>query len=150
MREALDLAKEYVSIPEDKIKIIMHCCKSLLYDNETLWIKKGASCNFDNLMGAYYVVELCELVGCLLLNKLNKFIDRCKHGLYQYDGLIIVDNCTSRKEDVIWKKLHWLFNKFAFNLDIQTNLKITYYLDVMLDLCNGTIGKVINSPSILT
>ena len=52
--------------------------------------------------------------------------------------LFIVDNCTPRKDDEIMKKLHWLFDKFGFKLDIQTNLKITDYLDINPNLYNGT------------
>ena len=39
---------------------------------------------------------------------------------------------------MIRKELDWLFNKFRFKFDIQTNLKITDYLDVTLNLYNGT------------
>ena len=35
--------------------------------------------------------------------------------------LVIVDDC------IIRKKLDRLFNKFEFNLDIQTNLEIRFY-----------------------
>ena len=77
-------------------------------------------------------------IGCLLLHSLNNIIDPSKHGLYYDDGLIIVDNCTPRKCDVISKKLHWLFNKFGFKLDIQTNLKITKFLDITFNLYNNT------------
>ena len=38
--EALNLAKEYIVIPEDKINIVKHCCKLLLYHDEDLWIKR--------------------------------------------------------------------------------------------------------------
>ena len=55
------------------------------------------------------------------------------HGLYQDDRLIIVDNFKPRNGNVIKKKLHWLFDKFAFKLDVQTNLKITDYLDISLN-----------------
>ena len=46
----------------------------------------------------------------------------------------------SRKGDIIRDKLHCLFSKFGFKLDIQTNLKITDYLDVKFNLYNGTIA----------
>ena len=38
---ALDLAKEYMVIPLDKVKIIKHCRKTLLYYEDSIWIKKG-------------------------------------------------------------------------------------------------------------
>ena len=69
-------------------------------------------------MGSYDFAILSELVGCLLLYKLNDIIDPGCHGLYQDDGLITIDNYTHRKGDTIRKKLHWLFNKFGFKLDI--------------------------------
>ena len=43
------------------------------------------------------------------------------HDLYEDNRLIIVENCTARKGDIIRKRLHWLFDKFGFKLDIQTN-----------------------------
>lgn len=95
-------------------------------------------------MGVYDGAKLCELVGCLLLNNLNDLIDPSNHGLYWDDGLIIVINCTPRKGDITRKKLHWMFNKFGFKLDMQTDLKITDYLDVTLDLCSGTVSFIIS------
>lgn len=62
-----------------------------------LWTKKGDSGNFDNSMEAYDGAEVCKLVGCLLLNNLNKFIDPSNHGLYRDDGLIIIDKFTPEK-----------------------------------------------------
>ena len=47
----------------------------------------------------------------------------------------------SRKGDIIRKKLHQLFNKFRFKLDIQTNLKITNYRDVKFNLYNGSVTQ---------
>ena len=47
-------AMEDMLISEDKIKIIKHCWKSLLYYDEVLWIKKkGVNGNFDNPIEAY-------------------------------------------------------------------------------------------------
>ena len=91
-------------------------------------------------MGSYDLVKRSELVGCLLLYKLNDIIDPGCHGLYWDDGLIIRDYCTPRKGDIIRKKLHWLFNKFGFKLDIQVNLKITDYVDVTFKLYDGTVS----------
>lgn len=88
----------------------------------------------------YDGAEICELVGCLLLYNLNNIIDPCNHSLYRENGLIIVSNCPPRKHYVIRKKLHWLFDKFGFKLDIQTNLKITDNLDITLNLYNSTMS----------
>ena len=140
MDEALELTKEYISISQGKIIIIKHCHKSLLYHNVELWIKKCVNGNFDNPIGSFNGGKLSEFIGCLLLYNLNSIMDTSNHGIYWDDGLIIVDDCTLRKGDMIRKKIYWLFYKLGFKLDIQTNLKITDYLDVTLNLYNGTVS----------
>ena len=67
-------------------------------------------------------------------------MDPSSHGLYHYDGLIIVDKSTPKKCDDIRKRLHRLFDEFGFRLDIQTDLKITDYLDVTLNLYSETVS----------
>ena len=64
---ALDLAKECIVIPIDKVEIIKDCRKKLLYYEDSIWIKKGEGGNFDTTIGAYDGAEICELVGCALL-----------------------------------------------------------------------------------
>ena len=90
-------------------------------------------------MGAFDGSKICKLVGCLLQYNLNNRVGPYSHGLYLVDGLIILDNSTPRKCDTIRKKLHRLFNGFRFKLEIQTNLKITDYLDITLNLYNETV-----------
>ena len=87
---------------------------------------------------SYDSATISGLVGCLLLYKLNDIINPGCHGLWD-DGLIIIENCSPSKGDIIWKKLHGLFNKFGFKLDIQANLKITDYLDVTFNLYEGML-----------
>ena len=72
-------------------------------------------------MGSYDVAKLSEFIGGLLLHNNNIIIDPSNHCLYLDDGLIIVDNSTPSKGNMFRKDLHWLFNKFLFTLDIQTN-----------------------------
>ena len=91
-------------------------------------------------MGALLGDKICEVVGCLLLYNLNNIIDPGNYGLYRDDGLNIVDKYTPRKGDIIRKKLHWLFDKFWFKLDIQTNPKITDYLDITFNLYKSTVS----------
>ena len=135
----LDLAKEYMVIPLDKVEIIKHCRKTLLYYEDSIWIKKGEGGNFDVSTGAYDGAEICELVGCVLLYSINKIMDPSSHGLY-LDGLIIVDKSTPKKCDGIRKRLYKMFDEFGFRLDIRTDLKITDYLDVTLNLYSGTVS----------
>ena len=78
---ALDLAKEYMVIPLDKVEIIKRCCKKLLYYEDSIWIKKGEGGNFDTPIGAYDGAEICELVGCVLLYSINRIMDPSSHRL---------------------------------------------------------------------
>ena len=78
--KALELASEYISIPQDKIEVIKHCRKTLLYYDNSIWIKKGAGGNFDTPMGAFDGAKICELVGCLLLYNLNNIVHPYSHG----------------------------------------------------------------------
>ena len=135
---ALDLAKEYMVIPLDKVEIIKHYRKTLLYYEDSIWIKKGEGGNFNVSIGAYDGAEICELVRCVLLYSINKIIDPSSHGLY--DGLIIVDRGTPKKCDGIRKRLYKLFEEFGFRLDVTIDLKITDYLDVTLNLYSGTVS----------
>ena len=54
--------------------------------------------------------------------------------------MIIVDKSTLKKCDGIRKRLYKLFDEFGFRLDIRTDLKITDYLDVTLNLNSGTLS----------
>ena len=54
-------------IPLDKVEIIKHCRKTLLYYEDSIWIKKGESGNFDTPIGDYDPVVIFELVGCVLM-----------------------------------------------------------------------------------
>ena len=127
-------------IPLDKVEIIKHCRKTLLYYEDSIWIKKGEGGNFYISIGAYDGAKICELVKCVLLYSINKIMDPSSHRLYHNDGLIIVDKSTLKKCDGIRKRLHKLFDEFGIRLDIKTDLKITDYLDVTLNLYSGTVS----------
>ena len=102
--------------------------------------KKGEGGNFDTPIGAYDGAGICELVGCVLLFSINKIVDPSSHGLYHNDSLISVDKSTPKKCDGIRKRLHRRFSELGFRLDMQTDLKISDYLDVTLNLYNGTVS----------
>ena len=84
------------------------------------------------------VINEFELQSCYYVhirsNTIYKIMDPSSHGLYRHDGLIIVNKSTPKKCDDIRKRLYKLFDEFGFRLDIRTDLKITDYLDVTLNL----------------
>ena len=46
---------------------IMHCKKSLLFNNSDIWIQKEGNKDFDVTMGSFDDAEVCELVGLNIL-----------------------------------------------------------------------------------
>ena len=86
---------------QDK-KIIYHSCKSLLFNQEQTWMKKGSDL-FDVSMGAYDGAEVCELIGIFLLNLLGRQYDPKNIGLYRDDGLSIFKNCSGPQMEKIKK-----------------------------------------------
>ena len=49
---------------------------------------------FDVTMGAYYAVEVCELVGSYLLYALSLKYNKTNIGLYRDDGLAVFRNIS--------------------------------------------------------
>ena len=71
LNEAIQLAKEHMSITRKDIEVIFHARKLILYNNGETWLKKeGVS--FDVTMGAYDGADMCELIGIYMLYLIGK------------------------------------------------------------------------------
>ena len=66
LNEAIQLAKEHVSITRKDIEVIFHARKLILYLNGKSWVKKEGG-SFDVIMGAYDKAEVWELIGIYML-----------------------------------------------------------------------------------
>ena len=71
LSKAIEYAQSVTTIEEKVIKMIYHAPKSLLFDKDTVWVKKDNP-ESDVTMGSYDGAELCELVGLYLLDLLTK------------------------------------------------------------------------------
>ena len=136
LNAALDFASRYHSITDDERHIILHAKKSLLYDSGDSWGKKASSNLFDVTMGSYDGAETCELVGAFLLHNIKEKYGN-NFGLYRDDGLGI-SNASPRQVEMIKKDLCKIFNKYGLKITIEANKKIVNFLDVTLNLANGT------------
>ena len=58
------------------------------------WVKKGNDTLFDVTMGSFDGLEICELVGLYLLDKLSNLIVRENVGLYRDDGLAAINSSS--------------------------------------------------------
>ena len=65
--EALEFAKQHVTIKSKERETIFHARKPLLYKEGELWFKNQSN-NFDVTMGSYNGAEVCELIGIFILS----------------------------------------------------------------------------------
>ena len=132
LSKAISLAKNHTTISGKEIDIIMHCRKSLLFDNETAWTKKNHSSMFDVTMGSFDGAEVCELIGLFLLNNFSEKYGNVGH--YRDDGLVLLRNSSGPQSEGTRKDIRREFKKQGLNISISTNQKICNFLDVTLNL----------------
>ena len=134
--KCLKFAEKKVQLSNDDKKIIYHARKSLLFNEEGTWMKKDGL--FDVTMGAYDGAEVCELVGTFLLDKISEKYEKNNIGLYRDDGLSVFKNKSGIQLERIKKNLQKTFKDFGLEIIAESNLKIVNYLDVTLNLNNGS------------
>ena len=137
LKEAINFAKSHVNISKNDEDTILHARKSLLFDKTHVWIKKEGGL-FDVTMGAYDGAEICELVGTYLLSIISQKYNKNDIGLYRDDGLGVFSNTSGPQNERIKKDFVKIFKDKGLDIVIQCNLKITDYLDVTLNLTDGT------------
>ena len=137
LTDALMFAETIINLDDQDKKIIYHSRKSLLFNQEQTWMKKGNDL-FDVSMGAYDGAEVCELIGIFLLNLLGRQYDTKNIGLYRDDGLSIFKNCSGPQMEKIKKRLQKVFKDNGLNVIIECNMKIVNYLDVTFNLNDGS------------
>lgn len=137
LNEALNFAKSHVRIYKKDIDTILHARKSLLFDNTHVWIKKVGGL-FDVTMGAYDGAEVCELVGTYMLSLIAEKYVKNNFGLYRDDGLAIFKNTSGQQNERIKKDIQRIFKSKDLDITIQCNRKTVDYLDVTLNLMDGT------------
>ena len=138
LKKAISFAKQKVPIKQEDIRIINHCRKSLLFNGEETWKKKESASCFDVTMGCFDGAEVCETVGLYILSLLNKQFNNKDIGIYRDDGLIVLKNYNGQQTDKARQSIIKTFNNIGFKIEIETNLKEVNFLDVTLNLINGT------------
>ena len=89
-------------------------------------------------MGAYDGAEVCELVGIYLLSQLSSKCRKENIGLYRDDGLAVFKNISGPQSEKLKKEFQNVFNDNHLKIEIKCNLKIVDYLDITLNLNDGT------------
>ena len=92
--KTIKFASENCTISENNLSVIMQSRQTLLFHDKQPWVKKTRTENFDVPMGCYDGAEVCELVGCYILNQLSTVMRKELVGLYRDDGLGIMKNMS--------------------------------------------------------
>ena len=82
--------------------------------------------------------KVWELIGIFMLSILSKHINKNHTGLYRDDGLTILKNNSGPEAEKLKKKFQKLFKEKDLDIIVQWSLKITNYLDITLNLNDGS------------
>ena len=115
----------------------MHCRKSLLFDNDTAWVKKTNNM-FDVTMGSFDGAEICELVSLFLLSTLRDKFKSNDIGLYRDDGLAFFKRTSGPQAERKRKEIIKHFKNHGLAITIQSNLHIVNFLDVTINLTDAS------------
>ena len=137
LKEALEFAKIHTSIPKKDIDVVMHARKSLLFNQNHVWIKKKGGL-FDVTMGTFDGAEVCELVGTYMLNLLGEQCEKSNIGLYRDDGLAVFKDRSGPQNERTKKFIQKTFKEKGLDIVIQCNMKVVNYLDATMNLTTGT------------
>ena len=131
---SLDWANQLVEITPQEKEIIRSTKQNILFSQNPPWSKKNDN-KCDVTMGSWDGAEACELVGLFLLSQLGHLnIDL---GLYRDDGLGL---STQRPQQVERTKkfICQIFKNNGLKVTIEANKKVVDFLDVELNLNNGS------------
>ena len=120
-----------VDISEEEKKLFVHTKQSLLWGGKEVWVKKGASQGLSDVT----LSESCDIVDMFLLSELSHL--PIKVGLYR-DDLLSVSSLSAREVEKTSQRMREIFRSHGLGLKIEANLKVTDFLDVLLDLKSGT------------
>ena len=99
--EAISFVKLYYDFTSDELEIIMRSRKTLLFWQDSTWVKKKGDKDFDIPMGCYDGAEICELVGIYIQNKLCKLMNKKDFRVYRDDGLGILRNTSGNTSETL-------------------------------------------------
>ena len=131
------LLRKNADINKKDFEVIFHARKSVLFHFNQSWIKRDSD-TFDVTLGAYDGTEICELVGIFMLSLLSKKYSSNNIDLYRDDGLSVFRNISGQQAEKHKKIIQKVFKNKGLQMIIKCNLKIVDYLDVPLNLNDGT------------
>ena len=73
-----------------------------------------------------------------MLNVLSTKYNKNNFGLYRDDGLAVLKNKSGPQSEQAKKNIQKIFKEHGLDVIIQCNMKVVNYLDVTIDLNDGT------------
>jgi len=134
--KALDYASKFTTVTQEDGQIIIHAKRSLLYHQNSPWIKRDSDNMFDVTMGSCDGAETCELIGAYMLSLIAPKV-KDEVGLCRDDG-IAVCKATPRQIAKIKQEVSNAFKSNGLKITIDANKKIVDFLDVAFDLTSGS------------
>ena len=116
----------------------MHSRKTLLFWQDSTWVKKEGDEDFDISMGCYDDAKICKVVGIYMQNKLCKLMNKKDFGLYRDDRLGILRNTSGPEANRRGKSIIKIFKECGLSITCEVNKKIVDFLDVRFNLNEQT------------
>ena len=101
----------------------MHSRKTLLFWQDSTWVKKEGDEDFDITMGCYDVAEIYKLVGIYIKNKLWELLNKKDFGLYRDDGVGILRNTSGPEADRERKSIIKIFKECGLSITCDVKKK---------------------------
>ena len=137
LEQAINFAKRTIQIESSTINVIKHARKSLLFANNSTWMKNNNEL-FDCTMGSYDGAEVCELVGLYLLSNMRDRFPLIDFGLYRDDGMGAYRNLPGPESERMKKRIIELFKENDLQITIDMCLSHANFLDVTFSLLTET------------
>ena len=133
--DALNWAKQFVTITDQDEKIIFQSCRAVLVSDDKIWIKKGERHEekFAVTIGSFMGAEAAEICTTFLLSRIKEALPTVNAGCFRDDGLLTTRARPQQIENQK-KKLCELFNRHGLSIEAKANMKVTDFLDVQFDL----------------
>ena len=119
----------YYDFTSNELEIIMHSRKTLLFWQDSAWVKKEGDQNFDIPVRCCDGAEICELVGIYIQNKLCRLLNKKNFGLYRDDGLGILRRTSGTEADRKRKNIIKIFKECGLSITCEVNKKTVDFLD---------------------
>ena len=86
-KSTIQFAKESIDISDDNLSLINQGWKTLLFRENTPWVKKEGNVDFDVPMGCFYEAEVCRLASTYILNQIKDTFNTIWLGLIKMMAL---------------------------------------------------------------